>query len=163
MVVPGATRVGGGNGAAGSIANLDDEGGTAVDAAAATSTSTSSSSFLSRLSRPPPPRVLLSEASGAVGDLGTFLPLTLGLVAAVGLDFGTALLFTGIYNVASGLAFGVPMPVQPMKTIAAVAVAASSQSSAAAKNPITLEEVMAAVMVMGTAVLMMAVVLWGWS
>ena len=35
MVVPGATRVGGGNGAAGSIANLDDEGGTAVDAAAA--------------------------------------------------------------------------------------------------------------------------------
>ena len=153
MVVPGATRVGGGNGAAGSIANLDDEGGTAVDAAAATSTSTSSSSFLSRLSRPPPPRVLLSEASGAVGDLGTFLPLTLGLVAAVGLDFGTALLFTGIYNVASGLAFGVPMPVQPMKTIAAVAVAASSQSSAAAKNPITLEEVMAAGMFVSAVVL----------
>jgi hypothetical protein len=28
----------------------------------------------------------------------------------------------GAYNVATGLAFGIPMPVQPMKTIAAVAL-----------------------------------------
>lgn len=40
-------------------------------------------------------RCTLAEASGAAGDLGTFLPLTLGLVAGVGLDFGTTLLFTG--------------------------------------------------------------------
>ena len=157
MVVPAATREeGGGNGVAVSIANSD-EGGTAVAAtSAATPTSTSprflfssSPALLSRL-RPPPPRVLLSEASGAMGDLGTFLPLTLGLVAAVGLDFGTTLLFTGMYNIVSGLAFGVPMPVQPMKTIAAIAVASSSSSS-----PVTLEEVMAAGMFVSAVVLLL--------
>jgi len=40
-----------------------------------------------------------------------------------GLDLGTTLLFTGIYNVITGLSFDIPMPVQPMKTIAAVALA----------------------------------------
>ena len=41
----------------------------------------------------------------------------------VGLDLGTTLIFTGLYNVASGALFGIPMPVQPMKAIAAVALA----------------------------------------
>jgi hypothetical protein len=45
-----------------------------------------------------------------------------GLVKDAGLDLGTTLIFTGIYNVCTGLAFGIPMPVQPMKTIAAVAL-----------------------------------------
>ena len=66
-----------------------------------------------------------AEAAGAVGDLGTFLPLTLGLVAAAGLDLGTTLVGTGLYNLASGALFGVPMPVQPMKAIAAAAIAAA--------------------------------------
>ncbi|KAL4513241.1 hypothetical protein Ndes2526A_g02379 [Nannochloris sp. 'desiccata'] len=61
--------------------------------------------------------------SGALGDLGTFLPLLVGLVKIAGLDLGTTLLFTGIYNVITGLSFDIPMPVQPMKTIAAVALA----------------------------------------
>lgn len=46
------------------------------------------------------------------------------LSATIGLDLGTTLLFTGLYNVASGLGFRIPMCVQPMKTIAAVALAA---------------------------------------
>ena len=41
------------------------------------------------------------------------------------LDLGTSLIFTGLYNIASGLLFGIPMPVQPMKAIAAVAVSQS--------------------------------------
>jgi len=44
-------------------------------------------------------------------------------VKVAGLDLGTTLLFTGVYNVYSGLSFNIPMPVQPMKTIAAVALA----------------------------------------
>ena len=157
MVAPGAATTregGGGNGGAGSIGANSADG----MAAAAPSTSTSSHlvfspALLSRL-RPPPPRVLLSEASGAMGDLGTFLPLTLGLVAAVGLDFGTTLIFTGIYNIISGFAFGVPMPVQPMKTIAAVAVASAASASSSSSNPpITLQEVMAAGMFVSAVVL----------
>jgi putative copper export protein len=46
------------------------------------------------------------------------------LAATIGLDLGTTLLFTGLYNIASGLGFRIPMCVQPMKTIAAVALAA---------------------------------------
>lgn len=45
------------------------------------------------------------------------------LVRTCGLDLGTSLIFTGLYNIASGLLFGIPMPVQPMKAIAAVGVA----------------------------------------
>lgn len=41
----------------------------------------------------------------------------------LGLDLGTTLIFTGLYNIASGALFGIPMPVQPMKAIAAIALA----------------------------------------
>ncbi|KAI5079839.1 hypothetical protein GOP47_0005318 [Adiantum capillus-veneris] len=65
---------------------------------------------------------LWMEASGALGDLGTFVPIVVALTLVTGLDLGTTLLFTGVYNIVTGLLFGVPMPVQPMKTIAAVAL-----------------------------------------
>lgn len=67
-----------------------------------------------------------SEVSGSLGDLGTFLPLLVGLVQVVGLDLGTTLVATGIYNVITGFQFGIPMPVQPMKTISAVALGEES-------------------------------------
>ena len=62
------------------------------------------------------------EAGGSLGDLGTFVPLLVGLTVECGLDVGTTLVFTGLYNLATALAFDVPMPLQPMKTIAAVAM-----------------------------------------
>jgi len=40
-----------------------------------------------------------------------------------GLDFATALFFAGLFNIITGLAFSIPMAVQPMKAIAAVAIA----------------------------------------
>eukprot|EP00890_Picochlorum_soloecismus_P000368 jgi/Picsp_1/1331/NSC_04811-R1_sulfate transporter len=77
-----------------------------------------------------------NEISGSLGDLGTFLPLLIGLTSVVGLDLGTTLLFTGVYNVLSGFLFEVPIPVQPMKLISAVALA---------ENPgLTVPEIMAA-------------------
>ncbi|WCJ40641.1 molybdate transporter 1 [Euphorbia peplus] len=65
---------------------------------------------------------LSSELSGAVGDLGTFIPIVLTLTLVSHLDLSTTLIFTALYNISTGLLFGVPMPVQPMKSIAAVAV-----------------------------------------
>jgi MFS superfamily sulfate permease-like transporter len=62
------------------------------------------------------------EAGGSLGDLGTFVPLLVGLTVTCGLDVGTTLVFTGLYNLATALVFDVPMPLQPMKTIAAVAM-----------------------------------------
>lgn len=62
------------------------------------------------------------EVAGSLGDLGTFFPLLLGMAAKNGLDFGTALFFAGLFNVVTGLVFSIPMAVQPMKAIAAVAL-----------------------------------------
>ncbi|MEQ9617108.1 MAG: putative sulfate/molybdate transporter [Phycisphaerales bacterium] len=68
-------------------------------------------------------RFYLREFSGALGDLGTFLPLSIALAVTCGMDFGAILVFAGIMNVSSGLLFRQPIPVQPMKAIAAVAIA----------------------------------------
>ncbi len=62
------------------------------------------------------------EWAGSLGDLGTFLPLLLGMSRQNGLDFGVALLFAGLLNLATGVLFRIPMAVQPMKAIAAVAL-----------------------------------------
>ncbi|MFQ5494303.1 MAG: putative sulfate/molybdate transporter, partial [Phycisphaerae bacterium] len=63
------------------------------------------------------------EAGGALGDLGTFVPLLVGMVNRCGLQLGPALFLAGLMNVVTGLLFRIPMPVQPMKAIAAVALA----------------------------------------
>ncbi|KZV26103.1 molybdate transporter 2 [Dorcoceras hygrometricum] len=69
-----------------------------------------------------PKTSVFSELSGAVGDLGTYIPIVLALTLVSNLDLSTTLMFTALYNIASGVLFGIPMPVQPMKSIAAVAV-----------------------------------------
>jgi MFS superfamily sulfate permease-like transporter len=54
--------------------------------------------------------------------MGTFLPLLVGMAVQIGLDFGASLFFAGLFNVATGLIFSIPMAVQPMKAIATVAI-----------------------------------------
>jgi MFS superfamily sulfate permease-like transporter len=63
------------------------------------------------------------EIAGSLGDMGTFLPLLVGMSAQCGLDFASALFFAGLFNVVTGMSFAIPMAVQPMKAIAAVALA----------------------------------------
>ena len=63
------------------------------------------------------------EISGSLGDLGTFLPLTLGYITRCGLSPAPVFFFAGLWNVATGLMFRLPIPVQPMKAIAAAAIA----------------------------------------
>jgi Molybdate transporter of MFS superfamily len=68
-------------------------------------------------------RFNLMEFSGGLGDLGTFIPLVAGISIVTGMDIGMILIFAGLANIATGLIFGLPIPVQPMKAIAAVAIA----------------------------------------
>ncbi|WCJ25413.1 molybdate transporter 1 [Euphorbia peplus] len=63
-----------------------------------------------------------AELNGAMGDLGTYIPIVIALTLSTHLNLGTTLIFTGIYNIITGAIYGVPMPVQPMKSIAAVAI-----------------------------------------
>lgn len=68
-------------------------------------------------------RFTIRELAGSLGDLGTFLPLVVAMAIGTGLDLGWMLIGAGLMNVASGIAFRLPVPVQPMKAIAAVAIA----------------------------------------
>lgn len=66
----------------------------------------------------------LRELSGALGDLGTLLPLMLGTIAVVGLAPTPVLLGFGLFYIASALYYRLPIPVQPMKAVAAVLLTA---------------------------------------
>jgi xanthine/uracil permease len=63
------------------------------------------------------------ELAGAFGDLGTDLPLLVGMILAAGLDPTTVFLTFGALQVASGLWYRLPMPVQPLKAMAAIVIA----------------------------------------
>ena len=65
-------------------------------------------------------QISLRELSGALGDLGTSLPLTLGVIAVAGLAPTPIFLGFGIFYVATALYYRLPIPVQPMKAVAAV-------------------------------------------
>lgn len=67
----------------------------------------------------------VSEISGSLGDLGTFLPIAIALAANGTVSLASTLVFSGVFNILTGLFFGIPLPVQPMKAIAAVAIARS--------------------------------------
>lgn len=59
-----------------------------------------------------------NEFSGAFGDLGTDFPLIVGMILAAGLDPSSVLVIFGAMQVASGLVYGLPMPVEPLKAVA---------------------------------------------
>ncbi|KAH0404352.1 hypothetical protein KCU89_g1217, partial [Aureobasidium melanogenum] len=67
----------------------------------------------------------LNELSGALGDLGTLLPLLIALTLTKSISLSATLVFSGLANIATGVAFGIPLPVQPMKAIAAIAISQS--------------------------------------
>jgi len=63
------------------------------------------------------------DVSGAFADLGTFLPLVLGAFAVRALDPSGVLAGFGIFALAVALVYRRPMPVQPMKIVAALVIA----------------------------------------
>jgi MFS superfamily sulfate permease-like transporter len=91
-----------------------------------------------------------AEASGSLGDLGTFLPLVLGMARQNGLDLGMALFFAGLLNLLTGLAFSIPMAVQPMKAIAAVALT----------QGLTVPQILAAGMIVSAVVTVLGLLGW---
>lgn len=58
-----------------------------------------------------------------MGNLGTLLPFAIGYIVVCGLDPAGLLVMIGIANIVSGVVFKLPLPVEPMKVIAVVAIA----------------------------------------
>lgn len=69
------------------------------------------------------------ELAGSLGDLGTLLPLALGMILVNGLDPMGLFFSVGLYYILSGIYFGVTVPVQPMKVIGAYAIATAMSAS----------------------------------
>lgn len=68
-------------------------------------------------------RLTRGEVSGGLADLGVLVPLEVSLIAVNGLSATSTLLGAGITYVLAGLYFRIPMPVQPLKAFAVIAVA----------------------------------------
>lgn len=69
-------------------------------------------------------RLTLQEFSGALGDLGTLLPLMLGSIAVVGLAPTPVLAGFALFYIGTAFYYRLPIPVQPMKAVAAVLLTA---------------------------------------
>ncbi len=69
------------------------------------------------------------ELAGSLGDLGILIPLSVALITINGLSFTSVFLLAGIFYLLSGLYFKLPVPVQPLKLVAAIAIAAPEKVS----------------------------------
>ncbi|MGI8619727.1 MAG: putative sulfate/molybdate transporter [Gemmatimonadaceae bacterium] len=63
-----------------------------------------------------------NEVAGAFGDIGTDLPLIVGMVMAAGLDAASVLVMFGVMQYATAIRYGMPMAVQPLKAMAVIVI-----------------------------------------
>ncbi len=63
------------------------------------------------------------EFSGAFGDSVTVIPLLVGVALVTDASLGHMFLFFGIFQIATGLFYRLPMPVEPMKALSALVIA----------------------------------------
>jgi len=65
----------------------------------------------------------LRELAGSMGDFGTLFPLAVGLIVVCGMDPAALFVMIGLTNIATGLIYRLPMPVEPKKVISVAAIA----------------------------------------
>jgi hypothetical protein len=64
-----------------------------------------------------------NELGGAFGDIGTDLPLLLAMIPAAGLDAASVFGLFGLAQILTGVLYGLPMPMQPLKLVAVIVIA----------------------------------------
>src|SRR3989304_4140768 len=65
----------------------------------------------------------LPEFSGALADLGVMLPLILALISLNGMNATGVFAGVGIAYILTALVYRLPIPVQPLKSVSALALA----------------------------------------
>jgi MFS superfamily sulfate permease-like transporter len=63
-----------------------------------------------------------NELAGSFGDIGTDLPLIVAMIPAAGLDAASVFILFGSAQIATGLLYGLPMPMQPLKAMAVIVI-----------------------------------------
>jgi SulP family sulfate permease len=74
-------------------------------------------------------RFNLHELGGALGDLGILLPLTVALITLNHMNATSVFLVVGLAYIVAGVFYRLPMPVQPLKAVAAISIAAGLSPS----------------------------------
>lgn len=74
------------------------------------------------------------EFAGSLGDLGTLLPLSIALVVINGLNATSVFLMVGLFYIGAGLYYKLPIPVQPLKVVAAIAIASQMDAATIAAS-----------------------------
>ena len=67
-------------------------------------------------------QISFNEVSGSLGDLGTLIPLLIAMSKEKLIYLPGAFFWAGVFNIISAFQWNIPMPVQPMKAIASVAL-----------------------------------------
>jgi MFS superfamily sulfate permease-like transporter len=65
----------------------------------------------------------LRELAGSMGDFGTLFPLAIGYIVVNGLNPAGFLVMMGLANIVTGIVYCLPMPIEPMKVLAVMAIA----------------------------------------
>ncbi|MET0091764.1 MAG: putative sulfate/molybdate transporter [Candidatus Thiodiazotropha sp.] len=78
------------------------------------------------------------EISGAFADLGTFLPIVIGVLSLGWIDPTGLLVGFGVFALAVALIYRRPVPVQPMKVVAAIVLAGPFSPGAVAASGLLL-------------------------
>lgn len=86
------------------------------------------------------------DVTGAFADLGTFLPLVVGILAIRHFDATGLLVGFGLFAFATAAFYRLPIPVQPMKAIAAIAIVGA----------LTPEQAMASGIIIGVILMVLA-------
>ncbi|GIW42627.1 MAG: hypothetical protein KatS3mg076_3204 [Candidatus Binatia bacterium] len=63
-----------------------------------------------------------NELAGSFGDIGTDVPLLMGMILSAGLDSASVLVVFGALQILTGLFYGLPMPMQPLKAMAVIVI-----------------------------------------
>ncbi len=63
-----------------------------------------------------------NELAGSFGDIGTDLPLIIAMIPAAGLHGSTVFMVFGVLQILTGILYGVPMPMQPLKAMAVLVI-----------------------------------------
>ncbi|TAJ43567.1 putative sulfate/molybdate transporter [Methanofollis fontis] len=73
--------------------------------------------------RPLSLRFTIGEFAGSVGDFGTILPIVLGVALVCNVNLAHIFLFFALWYVVSGLIYRLPIPIEPLKAVGAIAIA----------------------------------------
>ena len=99
----------------------------------------------------PQTRFGLQEFSGSLGDLGTFLPLSLAMAQICGVPLAASFLVAGIAHWVTALRYPIPIAVQPMKAIAALAIAGGLSAGTVYASGLIMAVLVLLIAVTGTA------------